>query len=248
MPGAQGYGAYDQFAWFYSQGWAEDYHKQARAVFEGHVFPRLPPGARVLDLCCGTGDLALALQARGYRVTGIDGSPEMLRYGRERVPEAEFLLEDARTFRLEAAFDAVVSTFDSLNHILELAELENVFRNVHRALVPGGLFVFDMNMEECFETLWRGADATVGDRSVSITQGSYDRSRKLGRADVTLFGLEDGVWRRSDVSVFERCYPREEIEAALAGAGFAGLTVRDAHEVGMRTDIALGRAFFFAVK
>jgi SAM-dependent methyltransferase len=105
----------------------------------------LPAAARVLDLCCGSGDLSRELLARGYQVTGLDGSPEMLRYARQRVPRTEFLLEDARSFACEARFDAVLSTYDSLNHILSLEELEAVFANVFRALVPGGLFFFDLH-------------------------------------------------------------------------------------------------------
>jgi SAM-dependent methyltransferase len=248
VPEAKRRGAYDSFAWFYQRGWGDHYHEQARPVFEKHVFPRWPSNARVLDLCCGSGDLAQTLAGHGYRVTGIDGSIEMLRYARERVPEAEFFHEDARTFRFEDAFDAAASTFDSLNHILEIEELEAVFRNVYRALAAGGLFTFDMNMEECFRTLWRGTDSTVDEGSASITRGSYDPATKLGCAAVTMFRLDEGEWRRFDVSVFERCYSQAEIEDALARAGFRDIEMHEAYELGMRTDLALGRAFFFAVK
>jgi SAM-dependent methyltransferase len=248
MPALKPYSAYDQFAWFYSQGWGEDFHKQARAVFDEHVYPRLPAGARVLDLCCGIGDLSLELDRRGYRVTGIDGSEEMLRYARERVPAAEFIHADAREFELEQRFDAALSTFDSMNHILTLGELARAFANVARVLVPGGLFVFDMNMQESFETLWQGEHSSVEDAAVSVTRGSYDPAKKTGRAEVTMFRLIGGAWQRSDICVLEKCYAQEEVLTALARAGFGEMTARDAYEVGMRGDIALGRAFFFAGK
>lgn len=248
MRGAQPYSQYDEFAWFYSQGWGEDFHNQARVVLEKHVFPRLRADARVLDLCCGTGDLSAALDRRGYRVTGIDGSEQMLRYARERVPNAAFTHADAREFNLEPSFDAALSTFDSLNHILTLGGLASAFANVGRALVPGGLFVFDLNMQESFETLWQGSHATVEDTNVAVTRGSYDPERKIGRAELTIFKLESGAWQRSDICVMERCYSEEEVLAALARAGFSDMAAKDAWEVGMRGDIALGRSFFFAVK
>lgn len=246
---AQRYEIYDRFAWFYSQGWGLDYHNEVRPVLENHVFPRLADGSRVLDLCCGSGDLSRALADRGYKVTGIDGSEEMLHCARRQVPGADFRLEDARDFRLGPQFSAALSTFDSLNHVLSLAELEAVFENVYRALLPGGLFVFDLNMQEAFETMWRGSFSSVQDTAVGITNGSYDPVEKVGRAQVTLFRPDgDGRWCRSDVTVLEKCYPVEEVTDALARTGFTGIETREAWELGMRGEVALGRNFFFAVK
>jgi SAM-dependent methyltransferase len=249
MPATERYEVYDQFAWFYSRGWGADYHAQVQPVLRDHVFPRVPQGARILDVCCGSGDLSRVLVAHGFAVTGIDGSAEMLAHAREQAPEAEFRLEDARDFSCEPVFAAALSTFDSLNHVLALDQLESVFENVARALVPGGLFVFDLNMQEAFETMWRGSFSTIEDEAVGITGGSYDPEGKIGSAQVTLFRrAEGGLWRRSDVTVQEKCYTPEEIEAALERAGFEAVEAREAWELGMRGDIALGRTFFFAVR
>lgn len=249
MPAAEPYGVYDPFAWFYNQGWGSDYHRQAAPLLVEHVFPRLPVGARVLDVCCGTGDLSRFLVAHGYRVTGIDGSEEMLRFAREQTPGAEFRLADARGFSLGSRFDAALSTYDSLNHILDPNELEDAFASVRGALVPGGLFVFDLNTEESFETLWCGSSATVEETAAGITRASYDAAQRIGRADLTLFRLADGGgWGRSDVTVFERCYPVAEVTAALGRAGFAQIEASPAWELGMRGDMALGRVFFFGQK
>jgi SAM-dependent methyltransferase len=247
VPGPEPYGVYDLFAWFYNQGWGSDYHRQAAPVFENHVFPRLPAGARVLDVCCGTGDLTRGLVARGYRVTGIDGSEEMLRFARRQTPGAEFRRADARCFTFHSRFDAALSTYDSLNHILELAELESAFACVFDALVPGALFVFDLNMQVAFETHWGGTFASVEESCAGITRGSYDPETKIGRVDLTLFRLA-GTWHRVDVAVLERCYSEEEVTGALAGAGFTAIEPRDAWELGMRGDAAIGRVFFFALK
>ncbi len=246
MPDAEPYGVYDPFAWFYNQGWGSDYHRQAAPLLERHVFSRLPAGARVLDVCCGTGDLSRVLAAHGYRVTGIDGSEEMLRFAREQTRGAEFCLADARRFSIGSRFDAALSTYDSLNHVLDPEELESAFASVRRALVPGGLFVFDMNTEESFETLWCGSSGTVEDTAAGITRASYDPVQKIGRADLTLFRLVEGAWRRSDISVLERCYPVEDVTAALGRAGFTGIEDHNAWELGMRGDMAVGRVFFFA--
>ena len=58
--------AYDDFAWFYNRYWNEEFHSLAFPILERIWLPRLPPAARVLDVCCGTGYLAGLLCARGY--------------------------------------------------------------------------------------------------------------------------------------------------------------------------------------
>ncbi len=242
------YSAYDSFAWYYSRGWGEEYHRNARPVFERHILPSIPEGGRVLDVCCGSGDLSAYLAERGFCVTGIDGSAEMLRFAREKAPGAMFLHYDVRSFELPPEFDAAFSTFDSLNHILELAELEQVFANVCRALRPGGLFVFDLNMEEAFVAQWHGIWGVVEETCVGMTRGSYDAQQRIGRADITVFRLEpNGFWSRGDTSVLERCFTEEEVIDALRRAGFSESEGREAGELGMK-EVSLGREFFFANK
>src|SRR5437764_6296435 len=121
---------YDPFAWLYTTYWGEEFHKQSLAVLDRLMLRRLPRGAAVLDLCCGDGRMSQQLVRRGFAVVGLDGSEQMLSYARHRAPRAEFILADARQFCLSKRFDAVVSTFDSLNHVRDLTELAAVFRNV----------------------------------------------------------------------------------------------------------------------
>src|SRR5258708_4681505 len=121
---------YDATAWFYNRYCGPTYKLQALKVFDKLLFPRIPAHCRVFDLCCGTGHLAMALAGRGYRPTGLDNAPEMLRYARQNAAAVEFVLADARNFQLPAVYHAAVSTFDSLNHIMSLDDLVCVFRNV----------------------------------------------------------------------------------------------------------------------
>src|ERR1051325_3517154 len=113
---------YDDFAWFYNRYWNEEFHSLAFPLLERIWLSRIPPRSRILDICCGTGFLAGLLSSRGYTVTGIDASATMIQYARENVPAAEFRVCDATQFRLPRNFDAAVSTFDSLNHILNPGE------------------------------------------------------------------------------------------------------------------------------
>lgn len=69
-----------------------------------------PPPARVADLGCGTGTLALLLTEEGFEVTGVDVSPEMVRRARAKVPAVTFVEADASAPPLDpASYDVVLS-------------------------------------------------------------------------------------------------------------------------------------------
>jgi SAM-dependent methyltransferase len=99
----------------------------------------------VVDAACGTGRHSEWLAARGYRVIGVDGSPEMLARARERVPGADF--REGRLDRLplpDAQADVVVCAL-ALTHV---QDLRPVFAEFARVLRPGGdLVISDVNQE-----------------------------------------------------------------------------------------------------
>jgi SAM-dependent methyltransferase len=241
--------AYDDFAWFYDRYWADEFHNLALPVLERIWMPRLPRAAHLLDICCGTGHLAGILAGRGFRVTGVDASPAMIGYARHNAPAAAFHVAEATDFQLPAEFDGAVSTFDSLNHILGCPELEAAFRNTAAALRPGAPFAFDILFEEAYRTHWGENFAIVREDHVLVITGSgYDSRRRRARCTITMFRRIDGVWSRADVTVEEQCYTRQEIDAALRGAGFGEIACYDARDLGMGGDLGDGRTFYVAVK
>jgi SAM-dependent methyltransferase len=206
----------------------------------------LPRGAAVLDLCCGTGHLAAALCRRGLRVTGLDGSPDMLLYAERNAPRAQFLAADARQFAVAAPFAAIVSTGDSLNHMLTTEDLAAVFSCACAALGEGGVLVFDLNMAEAFETQWHKSSTVVGEDHLLYVRGRYDKAAKLGTTDVTIFRNQD-EWRRYDLSVHQRCYAQRDVKRQLESAGFGSVSAQPAAKLGLRGRLAVGRTFFRAV-
>src|SRR5262249_4383113 len=190
--------------------------------------------------------IAKGLTDRGYRVTGIDGSEAMLRFARENAPEAEFIHADARTFKLPDKFQAVISAFDSLNHVMELEELKAVFRNVYAVMEDDGIFLFDLNLEDESEMLAGSLDM-VEDDHVCVVRASYRSEEKLKRYDLTMFRLEDASWRRSDLTLFQRYHSQEDVIVALAECGFDHVKTYDARrEFGFT--ISEGRMFYLARK
>jgi demethylmenaquinone methyltransferase/2-methoxy-6-polyprenyl-1,4-benzoquinol methylase len=92
-------------------------------------------GDRVLDACCGTGDLAVACEKRGGVVTGLDFSPAMLERARRKLPTATWIEGDLLALPFEAgSFEAATVGFGVRN----VADLEQGLAELRRVLVPGG--------------------------------------------------------------------------------------------------------------
>jgi demethylmenaquinone methyltransferase/2-methoxy-6-polyprenyl-1,4-benzoquinol methylase len=94
------------------------------------------PGDRVLDACCGTGDLAVAARAAGAgRVVGVDFSERMLERARRKAPELDWVRADVLALPFEdASFDVAVVGFGVRN----VEDLEVGLRELRRVLRPGG--------------------------------------------------------------------------------------------------------------
>ena len=93
------------------------------------------PGDRVLDACCGTGDLAVQAERRGGRVVGLDFSVKMLERAQRKSGAIEWVEGDALALPFEdGVFDAATVGFGVRN----LADLEGGLRELARVLRPGG--------------------------------------------------------------------------------------------------------------
>ena len=93
------------------------------------------PDDRVLDACCGTGDLALAARAEGGRVTGLDFSERMLERARRKTAEIEWVQGDLLALPFEAgSFDACTVGFGLRN----VDDLDRALSELRRVLRPGG--------------------------------------------------------------------------------------------------------------
>jgi len=240
------YSDYDSFAWVYNRHWG-DFVEGILPSLERLLLRYLAEEAHILDLCCGAGHLAQRLLERGYRVTGVDGSSELLRFARGNAPAATFILADAREFDLTEPVAAAVSTYDSLNHIMSLDQLVTVFRHVYAVLVDGGRYVFDMNMESGYVERWNGSFGIVEEDHVVAGRSGHDLEVKRAWLDLTMFFPGVGGWDRTDLRLTQSWYTVGEICGGLEAAGFRGVEAIDPREREQRKGEP-GRMFFTGQK
>ena len=128
----------------------------------------IPRGARVLDLCCGQGNVTEALLQAGLDAVGADYSPKMLDFARRRVPTGNFVEADAQNLIFDdAEFDVVACNFG----LMHVPDQPRALAEIRRVLKPGGRFAM---------TAWSGPDVSPTFRIF------YSSVQEHGSPDVTM--------------------------------------------------------------
>ncbi len=193
----------------------------------------VPPGAAVVDLACGTGLIALRLARRGFRVTGIDRSEEMLTQA-SRMASREGLsvnwgMMDMRDFRIHRPADCVVCACDGVNYLTSIPDVDRCFFAVAKALRPGGLFLFDISSRDKLLAMDRQFYGQETDSAACLWQNRYDPRTRVLAMDLTFFiEREDGLYERAAETHRQRVHETRELTDALERAGFRTVSVLEA--------------------
>ncbi len=200
--------------------WA-DYLEDIFRSFQVH------PLEKVVDLACGTGNSTFPWAKRGFTVWGVDISPEMLHWAREKAEqqtlEVAFFQEDLREMKRSFDADAAVLYQDGLNYMLTYEDLERALRAINFALRPGGYFVFNLNQVEKLPVSQQPETAMLEEENMVLIWESYFKpERKTWVIVLTAFlRTEDGLYKKFKEEHQERSYTRDELEPLLARTGWA---------------------------
>ncbi|MDM7461498.1 MAG: class I SAM-dependent methyltransferase [bacterium] len=210
------------------------------------------PTQKVLDLCCGTGNLSELMAMSGYTVVGVDRSAAMIEQARRKAQEnrsnVRYFVQDAAELELGETFDLVVSLFDSLNNITEPARFAEAMRRAYHHLNSNGVFIFDLNTEYAF--VRKFFDQTQLDERAPLRyrwRSQYDQATRLCTVQME-FWVNEGETERYFTEVHtQRAYSEQEVRGMLYEAGFAEVHVFDAytlHPPERRSD----RVFYVALR
>ncbi len=100
----------------------------------------------ILNLGCGTGNHDFIFASKGFHVTGVDLSQDMIDVANSKKSNDSnlvFLKGDVRDVRLDKTFDVVMSLFHVMSYQTSNLDLENAIKTAHAHLEKGGLFIFD---------------------------------------------------------------------------------------------------------
>ncbi|UCH27585.1 MAG: methyltransferase domain-containing protein [Trueperaceae bacterium] len=174
-------------------------------------------GGAFLDLGCGTGNGTFPMVVRGFEVSGLDASAEMLQVAREKLPHVKFYQGDFTCFTLPERFSVIYSVFDSINNLLGEEAFQAMSERVFAHLEGGGFFVFDVNTTIGLRNLWGSgrAEGSSGDVYYCWVH-SFDEASGLAKVEAY---CQKGSTAFTEVH-YERPYDAPELHTLLTKAGF----------------------------
>jgi SAM-dependent methyltransferase len=190
-------------------------HTRAEVDFFLSLFP-ISPGARILDVGCGTGRHSLELASRGYAVTGLDLSAGMLAQARAKAAVdglvVDWVQADATDFSLDRRFDAAICLCEGGVGLVENsadAEAHDgaIFANIARHLAPGAPFLL---------TAMNGYAVIRGMKDEVTMAGGFDPGTMQSRY-VDTWELPEGP---REITIQERLFIAPEVTRMLVAAGF----------------------------
>ncbi|MFD2333754.1 class I SAM-dependent DNA methyltransferase [Cohnella sp. GCM10020058] len=209
----------------------------ARECWEKYGMPKT-----VVDLGCGTGNIAIPLAKSGFRIFGIDLSADMLSVARakwESVPQRgigrasggeegniRWLQQDMRDWEIPEPVDCVLSFCDSLNYLTEPEDVVSSFKHSYAGLRPGGLFIFDVHAPSQLARYGEEQPFVLDDKDVAyLWTCDYDPDRREVEHELTFFVREEGgsgagLYRRFEEGHVQRAYEPDWLAGQLAEAGF----------------------------
>jgi SAM-dependent methyltransferase len=247
MPATDGRPFYTEYAWAFDLIIDRPVRKECAAIASWLVERGVLPGAELLDAGCGTGRYAWELARRGYRVHGVDLSPELLdiarQSGSDRIGTASFAV--GNMLRMPSRrYDAILSR-GVLNDFVEDADRHAVFSSLARALRPAGVLVFDVREWEASAARKRQEPVfrkrVESERGLltftSVTALDVEHRSLVVSERHTL--VQDGQEHASDFVFVMRCWTREELAETFSSHGFDRIAYFGAYDAAIeagRTD------------
>lgn len=200
---------YERFADFYEQA----LHREGK----DHL--------TLLDLCCGTGTLALLLARRGHTLIGVDRSPEMLALAAEKAAGSDcpvqpmFLCQAAAELDLFGTVEGAYCSLDGMNY-LPPAELPALLHRLHLFLEPGAKFVFDLQSPQRLRAMDGGTFVDEDEDVLCLWRGEFDEGENALFYGMDIFRRAGSLWRREEEEHIEYAHAPAALLALLAQCGF----------------------------
>jgi SAM-dependent methyltransferase len=252
--------SYERFAYTYDRLMREmpygDWLRFAREAWNEYgITPKT-----IVDLGCGTGNIAIPLGLEGFDVTGIDLSEDMLAVALQKAENQQSLLkggslkwihQDMREWQLMEPVDVVISLCDCMNYLLEETDIVQAFRQTYQGLKPRGLFLFDVHTPKQLKNYAESQPFSLNEEDIAyIWTSEYDEEQMKIDHALTIFiqdEEEKDSFQRIEEHHSQRAYPLKWLEQQLFAAGFS--EVRQAADFRWQLPIpSTERAFFAARK
>ena len=183
----------------------------------------------VCELACGTGNMTARLIKRGYDVTGVDVSSDMLAAAADKLGNTELVCIDMTRFVPQKKYDAFLCMIDGINYVTVPAALLRMFKNIKAALTDGGMFMFDISSEYKLRAVIGNNTFIHSEYDVFYAwQNEYYERYNISDMLLNFFVLDkNGEYSRFEERHTQRGWTEKQIRILLKRAGFTEICAYD---------------------
>ena len=208
---------------------------------------------KICECACGTGSMTLALFRRGFQMTGVDLSREMLwqaaQKARKQGIAIPFVQQDMKALNLHKPVDAVLATCDGVNYLLKEEDLLSFFRSAARSIRPGGALIFDVSTPHKLKDILPSGIMFDDRPDITYLWGNtWNEKSRTVNLDLCFFlREEDGRYRRMEEHQVQRAWDQRTLKETLWHAGFravcmySGTSLNPAREEDQRWHVAASK-------
>lgn len=187
----------------------------------------------MLDLCCGTGQLACYFSKRRFNVFCLDRSMHMLNCTQKNLKKiinrgsVNFINADMVSLATSSCFGLVVCTCDSINYIANKKSLHHCFQRVYSSLISGGVFIFDMQTPYGINKKAKEIEIIDNDEMYIVNKQEFNGDN-VGRIIITGFVRDaNGLLHRFDEKFINKAFELKSVFSCLQNVGFQKVLITD---------------------
>ncbi|MDN6640529.1 MAG: class I SAM-dependent methyltransferase [Tetragenococcus sp.] len=215
--------AFETFALIYDQVMDEQLYDEWLAF----TFRHLKKEKQLLELACGTGELALRFAKKGYDVTALDLSEDMLTVANQQAQseqvDVQFVQGDMLDLSDIGSFEVVTCYSDSICYLANEEEVQTAFNEVYQVLKKDGVFLFDVHSLYQMDKVFPDYDYHYQAEDFAFLWESYPGEAPHSIEHFLIFFIKDeeDTFTREDELHLERTYPLATYQSLLEKAGFS---------------------------
>ena len=203
--------------------WIDRYEELIKSI--------VPNAAEICDAGCGTGALTIGLSRKGYKLTGIDLSGDMLSVASDKARKAgqriAFVKQDMRSLSLPHPVDAVICACDGVNYLTKAEAVKGFFHSARENLKAGGALAFDISNHYKLTSMGEeGLYAEETDDCAYIWQNEFDAETQILKMDLSFYiKALDGRYDNYGETHRQRAWKSTQITELLKQSGFCDISV-----------------------
>lgn len=180
----------------------------------------------VLEIACGSGNITRCMLDRGYDITGVDISSDMLAVAASKLGADRLVCADMSKFRSERQYDAVLCMIDGVNYLITPDAVINTFKNVRKTLKDGGVFIFDISSQYKLQNILGNETFIHSEPDVFYSwQNRYVPKYNISDMLLNFFVKEGRGYKRFEERHIQRGWHEKQLVKMLKMAGFTDIGV-----------------------